>query len=275
MVHTYVGGVSPPARWQFGFGKAGRTAGGKVAPTATGRAIAPVVCDFLCLLTDDRHMHESAPDKSDGGPSRGCVHRWTSAGNRPKKSHFVSLFGPPGVIPTCRDLIGKSFHARQIRSDLWPSRASKTPCGTWDPKILISISADCSLSHAAHHGTRAGTRWRYGAAPDSSASSRMVSASISVLPANPAFLNHAFSNRQAVMSVDPHVQPGCCRPASAVGALDTHQVIAGPGETMDGHRVAVGCVLMNVAVGVDRDGRGAVAEVPGLLIRRSSGRFAP
>jgi hypothetical protein len=64
----------------------------------------------------------------------GCVHRWTSAGKRPKKSHFVSLFGPPGVIPTCRDSISKSFHAKQIGADSWSSRASDTPFGTWDPK---------------------------------------------------------------------------------------------------------------------------------------------
>ena len=42
--------------------------------------------------------YESATNHSCRGPSRGCVHQWTSAGKRPKKSHFVSLFGPPGVI---------------------------------------------------------------------------------------------------------------------------------------------------------------------------------
>ena len=74
------------------------------------------------------------------GPGRGCVHRWTSARKRPKKSHFFSLFGPPGVIPTCRDSISKSFHAKQIGPDTWSSRASKTPCGTWDPKFSYRFS---------------------------------------------------------------------------------------------------------------------------------------
>src|ERR1051326_2499852 len=60
------------------------------------------------------------------------------------------------------------------------------------------------------------------------------------------------------------MQPGRCRPASTVGALDANQVIAGPGETMDRHRVAAGCMLIDVAVGVDRDQTGAIAEVPGL-----------
>jgi hypothetical protein len=47
---------------------------------------------------------------------RPCT-RWTSAGKRPQKSHFVSLFGPLGVIPTCRDPIRKSLHAKQTGPD--------------------------------------------------------------------------------------------------------------------------------------------------------------
>src|SRR5438067_565581 len=33
----------------------------------------------------------------------------------PKKSHFVSLFGPPCVAWRCRGSIRKSFHVKQIR----------------------------------------------------------------------------------------------------------------------------------------------------------------
>ena len=89
--------------------------------------------DLGCLRTIGQQ--ESATNDSCRGPSRGCVHRWTSAGNPPQNSHFFSLFGPPGVIPTCRDSIGKPFHPKQIGHDSWLSRASKTPCGTWDPKF--------------------------------------------------------------------------------------------------------------------------------------------
>ena len=65
----------------------------------------------------------------------GCVHRWTSARNRPQKSHFVSLFGPSGVTFQRRTSISKLLHAKQIGPDSWSSRASKTPCGTWDPEF--------------------------------------------------------------------------------------------------------------------------------------------
>src|SRR3954453_11225050 len=57
----------------------------------------------------------------------------------PKNSHCFSLFGPPGVIPTCRDSICKSFYAKQIDPDTWTSRASRTPCGTSNPKFSYRI----------------------------------------------------------------------------------------------------------------------------------------
>ena len=44
-------------------------------------------------------------------------------------------FRPPGVIPTCRDSTGKLFHSKQIGLGTWCSRASKTPSGTWDPRV--------------------------------------------------------------------------------------------------------------------------------------------
>ena len=53
----------------------------------------------------------------------------------PKSAHFFSLFGPSGVTFQRRTSIRKSFHAKQIEPDSWSSRASKTPCGTWDPKF--------------------------------------------------------------------------------------------------------------------------------------------
>src|SRR5437764_751410 len=85
-------------------------------------------------------LHNRAPDTSDGGRSRGRVHQWTSAGNRPKNSHFFSFFGPPGVIATCRDSIRKPCHVKQIRPDLWHSRANETPCGTWTRKFSYRFS---------------------------------------------------------------------------------------------------------------------------------------
>ena len=54
---------------------------------------------------------------------------------RPKNSHFFSLFGSPGGIPGGQASIRKSFHTKQIGADTWASRASKTPCGTWNPKF--------------------------------------------------------------------------------------------------------------------------------------------
>ena len=51
----------------------------------------------------------------------------------PKTAHFFSLFGPRGVIPTCRDSVRKPFHARQIGDDSWASRATKIRRGT-DPQ---------------------------------------------------------------------------------------------------------------------------------------------
>ena len=69
------------------------------------------------------------------GPSAAVYTSGHSLEIAPKNSHFFSLFGPPGVIPTCRDSISKSFHAKQIGPDTWSSRASKTPCGTSNPKV--------------------------------------------------------------------------------------------------------------------------------------------
>ena len=101
-----------------------------------------------------RHLHRSGPKKGrrhrDCGrtqisqslasphqcPSHGRVQQWTSAGKSPKKSHIVSLFGPPSVIPTCRDSIRKPLHHRQIGLETWPSRASKSAPGTWNTKVL-------------------------------------------------------------------------------------------------------------------------------------------
>ena len=114
---------------------------------------------------------ESATNHSCRGPSRGCVHRWTSARKRPKNSHFFSLFGPPGVIPTCRDSIRKSFHAKQIRSDMWPSRASKTPCGTWDPKfsyrfpLIVHYLKPWSVDRGRRHMACSGGGWTASAGP--------------------------------------------------------------------------------------------------------------
>ena len=103
---------------------------------------------------------ESATNHSSRGPSRGCVHQWTFARNRPQNSHFFSLFGPPAVIPTCRDSIRKSFHAKQIRSAyvVFPSEQNTM----WDvgPEILISIFAYCSLSVEVASGEQEQTRIR-------------------------------------------------------------------------------------------------------------------
>ena len=55
---------------------------------------------------------EFATSSSCRGPSRGRVQQWTSAGKTPKKSHFVSLFCPPGVTSGWQISIGKSFYAK-------------------------------------------------------------------------------------------------------------------------------------------------------------------
>ena len=47
----------------------------------------PRTQDLGCLWTIGQQ--ESASNDCCRGPSRGCVHRWTSAGNPPKKSHFA------------------------------------------------------------------------------------------------------------------------------------------------------------------------------------------
>ena len=112
------------------------------------KAVANAGCPCSCRSTQKSYNDPAVRTRqraryggANGASSRArrtlpdCVHRWTFARNRPENSHFFSLLGPPGVIPTCRDSIGKSFHAKQIGADTWPSRASKTPCGTSDPKF--------------------------------------------------------------------------------------------------------------------------------------------
>src|SRR6516165_7308083 len=74
-------------------------------------------------------------------PSPGRVHWWTSARKTPKKSQVVSLFSPPGVIPTCRDSIRKPIHDRRIGSDMEASQRAKHDVGRGPPKV----SYRCSL----------------------------------------------------------------------------------------------------------------------------------
>ena len=76
-----------------------------------------------------------ATDNPCRGPSGSCVHWWTSAGKRPQKSHLVSRFGPPGVPFRRQSAIHKSFCGRRIELETRPPRASKTPCGTENPKV--------------------------------------------------------------------------------------------------------------------------------------------
>jgi hypothetical protein len=83
------------------------TRGAKNEPKLLGFSIAGFAGRLIPNTGD-----ESATNISCRGPSRGCEHWWTSARNRSKNSHFFSLFGPPGAIPTCRDSIGKSLHAK-------------------------------------------------------------------------------------------------------------------------------------------------------------------
>ena len=59
---------------------------------------------------------------------------------------FFSLFGPPGVISSSQSSIGKPFPAKQIGAETRPSQASKTRCGTSNPKFSYRFLADCSLS---------------------------------------------------------------------------------------------------------------------------------
>jgi hypothetical protein len=73
-------------------------------------------------------------------PSHGRVHWWTSARNRPQNSHFFSVLGPSGVIPMCRDSIRKSFHARQIGSDMEASQRAKLNVGRRPPKFSYRFS---------------------------------------------------------------------------------------------------------------------------------------
>jgi hypothetical protein len=76
-----------------------------------------------------------ATDNPCRGPGRSCVHWWTSAGKRPKKSHFFSLFGSPGAPFRRQSAIHKSFCGRWIELETRLPRASKTPCGTENPKV--------------------------------------------------------------------------------------------------------------------------------------------
>src|SRR4051812_35749846 len=55
--------------------------------------------------------------------------------DEPQNSHFFSLFGVPGVISRLRSSISKLFLANQIGLDMRSSLASKTPCGTSNPKF--------------------------------------------------------------------------------------------------------------------------------------------
>jgi hypothetical protein len=88
------------------------------------------------LVTGQQTDAESATTNNPcRGPGRGHVQQWTSARNRAQNSHFFSLFGPSGVTFQRRTSISKSSHAKQIEPDSWSSRASKTPCGRWDPKF--------------------------------------------------------------------------------------------------------------------------------------------
>ena len=74
-------------------------------------------------------------------PSQGRVHWWTSARKTPKKSHFVSLFRPPGVASWWQSSIRKPFHARQIGPDTEASQRAKHDVGRGPPKV----SYRCSL----------------------------------------------------------------------------------------------------------------------------------
>ena len=74
-------------------------------------------------------------------PSQGRVHRWTSAGKTPQKSHLVSLFRPPGVTSRRQGSIRNPFHARQIGPDMEASQWAKHDVGPGPPKF----SYRCSL----------------------------------------------------------------------------------------------------------------------------------
>ena len=73
--------------------------------------------------------------------------RWTFAGKTPKNRHFSQLLGTPGVIPTCRDSIVKSFPAKGIGPDLWCSGRSRYLVAEGpqnrhiDGRLLFTISA--------------------------------------------------------------------------------------------------------------------------------------
>jgi hypothetical protein len=83
------------------------TWGAKNEPKLRGLSIA----EFAGRLVPNTG-HESATSSSCGGPSRGRVQQWTSAGKTPKKPHFVSLFCPPGVTSRWQISIGKSSYAK-------------------------------------------------------------------------------------------------------------------------------------------------------------------
>jgi hypothetical protein len=99
--------------------------------------------DVECLLTVEREPWTDADFATRNSrrglslttdQSRLCTVvdiRW----KRPRNSHFFSLFGPAGVTSGTQSAISKSFHAKQIRADSWSCRASKTPCGTPNPKF--------------------------------------------------------------------------------------------------------------------------------------------
>jgi hypothetical protein len=92
---------------------------------------------FLFLLTAYRLL----PTGNRQLLSHGRVHWWTSAGKTPKKSHFVSLFRPPGVTSRWQSSIHKPFHARQIGPDMEASQRAKHDVGRGLPKV----SHRCSL----------------------------------------------------------------------------------------------------------------------------------